>query len=191
MAAAGTLTPSRLPVLFLTLDSNRRWWTTRHLLSSGQRVQFAGSQLLWEYYPGQGIELQELGSWGQVDWMYQAGRRYYPRIRQLESELIPLASRRGGGLTWEYYFQFDGGIPPWTSAMSQGTAIQALTQASEAFHDSHYLDLARQALAVFRARPPVGVAVKTSRGARYLLYSFDPARHHEVINGFLQALIGL
>src|SRR5436305_11341948 len=72
-AASGMLTPSRLPALFLTLDRNRRWWTTGPLLSSGQRVEFAGSQIAWEYYHGQGIELQELGSWGQADWMFEAG----------------------------------------------------------------------------------------------------------------------
>jgi hypothetical protein len=189
IAAAGMFTPSRLPALFLTLDRNRRWWTTGPLLSSGQRVEFSGSQLVWEYYSGQGIELQELGSFGPVDSMYQAGPKYYPRMRELLAELIPLAAHRGGGLAWEYYFNFDGGVPPWTSAMSQGTAIQALTEASEAFHDKSYLDLARRALPIFHDSPPIGVSVKTPRGRRYLLYSFAPGA--AVMNGFLQALIGL
>ncbi len=189
MAAGGWLNPSRLPALFLTLDRNRRWWTTGPLLSSGQRVQFVGSQLVWEYYPGQGIELQELGSFGQIDWMYEAGPRYWPRLRSLLAELIPLGARRGGALVWEYYFSFDGGSPPWTSAMSQGTALQALTQAYEAFHDRHYLALARQALPVFAQAPPLGVGVPAPHGRRYLLYSFAPGA--AVINGFLQSLIGL
>jgi D-glucuronyl C5-epimerase-like protein len=191
IAAAGLLTPSRLPALFLTLDRNRRWWASGPLLSPGQRVQFSGSQLVWEYYPGQGIELQELGSWGQADWMYEAGPHYWPRLRNLVDELIPLGARRGGALVWEYYFNFDGGIPPWTSAMSQGTAVQALTQTYEAFDDPYYLALARSALPIFTDDPPVGVGVPTPRGERYLLYSFDPAPGDEVINGFLQTLIGL
>ena len=86
----------------------------------GQRVEFAGSQLVWEYYPGQGIELQELGSFGKADGLYTAGRLHYRRCEQLLAELIPLAAQRAGGLAWEYYFGFDGGRPPWTSAMSQG-----------------------------------------------------------------------
>jgi hypothetical protein len=191
VAAAGMLTPSRLPALFLTLDRNRTWWTTGPLLSSGQRVEFAGSQIVWEYYAGQGIELQPLGSWGQADWMYQAGPKYWPRLRNLVDELIPLAARRGGGLAWEYYFNFDGGTPPWTSAMSQGTAVQALTQTYEAWHDPSYLDLARRSLPVFADRPPVGVSVRTPLGRRYLLYSFAPQPGVAVINGFLQSLIGL
>jgi hypothetical protein len=189
IAAAGALSASRLPALFLTLDSNRKWWTTGPLLSAGQRVQFAGSQLVWEYYPGQGIELQELGSFGPIDSMYHNGPQYYPRIHQLLAELIPLAAERAGGIAWEYYFSFDGGVPPWTSAMSQGTAIQALAEASEAFHDPSYLALAHKALPIFKENPPLGVSVGTRRGRRYLLYSFAPQA--AVINGFLQALIGL
>ena len=189
IAAAGMLTASRLPALFQTLDRNRTWWTTGPLISSGARVEFAGSELVWEYYAGQGIELQELGSFGKADGLYTGGPSDYPRLRHLLSELIPLAAKRAGGLTWEYYFQFDGGIPPWTSAMSQGTALEALTRGYEASGSSAYLSVARRALPIFRAAPPVGVAVRTSRGTRYLLYSFDPGA--AVINGFLQTLIGL
>jgi hypothetical protein len=191
IAASGLLTRSRLGVLFLTLDRNREWWTTGRLLATYQRVSFAASQLIWEYYPGQGLELQELGSWGQVHWMYRAGPKLWPRFLRLVNELIPLAAHRGGGLAWEYYFHFDGGAPPWTSAMSQGTAVQALTEAYKATHDSSYLDLARRSLPIFSDPPPVGVSVHTARGRRYLLYSFDPARADEVINGFIQTLIGL
>ncbi len=189
IAAAGMLTPSRLPALFLTLDRNRQWWTTGPLLNSGQRVEFSGSEIDWEYYPGQGIELQMLGSFGKADWFYTNGRRYYPRGGRLLSQLIPLAANRAGGLTWEYYFAFDGGVPPWTSAMSQGTALQALADAYTASGDGSYLGVARRALPVFGAAPPVGVSVKTLRGRRYLLYSFAPDA--PVINGFLQTLIGL
>jgi hypothetical protein len=189
IAAGGQLITSRLPVLFLTLDSNRRWWTTGPLLSDGQRIEFAGSELVWQYYPGQGLELQELGSFGKADGFYTGGRSLYRRLRHALAELIPLAAHRGGGLTWEYYFNFDGGVPPWTSAMSQATAVEALTRGYQAFHDRSYLDVARRALPIFSVGPPVGVTVHTARGNRYLLYSFAPGA--DVINGFLQTLIGL
>jgi D-glucuronyl C5-epimerase C-terminus len=189
IAAAGLLTPSRLPALFETLDRNRQWWTTGPLLSSGDRVEFTGSQLVWEYYPGQGIELQVLGSFGKADGLYTAGASQYPALRALLAELIPLAAQRGGGLTWEYYFHFDGGSPPWTSAMSQGTALEALTRAYEAFGESSYLTLAQQALPIFEATPAVGVRETTPVGSRYLQYSFAPGA--DIINAFLQSLIGL
>jgi hypothetical protein len=189
IAAAGKLTPGRLPALFLTLNMNRQWWTTGPLLSSGQYVEFSGSQLVWEYYAGQGIELQVLATFGKADGLYTGGPSDYAEMQQVLSQIIPLAVNRAGGLVWEYYFRFDGGVPPWTSAMSQGTGIEALTRAYEAFHDPNYLTLAHQALPVFTAPPPVGVRVPTSLGARYVQYTFAP--NALILNAFLQSLIGL
>ncbi len=189
IAASHQLTPSRLPALFTTLDRNRQWWTTGPLLSSGQRVEFAGSQLVWEYYPGQGIQLQVLGSFGKADGLYTAGAAQYPAMEQLLSEMIPLAASRAGGMTWEYYFSFDGGSPPWTSAMSQATGLEALTRAYEATDNPYYLQVAAQALPVFSAAPPAGVEVRTPVGIRYLQYTFAP--NTSIINAFLQTLIGL
>ena len=189
MAVRGLLTPSRLPVLFLTLDRNRQWWTTGPIPSTWQRIEFSGSQLVWQYYPGQGLELQVLGTFGKADGLYTAGSSQYPALRSLLSEMIPLAARRAGGPVWEYYFHFDGGSPPWASAMAQGTAIEALTRAYRAFGDQSYLQLAHQALSVFTAAPPLGVRVGTPSGARYLQYSFAPGT--DIINAFLQSLIGL
>jgi hypothetical protein len=205
LAAAGFFNPSRLPVLFLTLDHNREWWNTGPLLSSGQRVEFTGSQLVWEYYPGQGIELQVLGTFGKADGLYTAGSSQYSALRSLLAEMIPLAVKRSGNLVWEYYFYFDGGSPPWVSAMAQGTGIEALTRAYKAFGPgpgkptgggspttapaTRYLQIAHQALSIFSVAPPVGVRVGTALGARYLQYSFAPGV--DIINAYLQSLIGL
>jgi hypothetical protein len=189
IAADGELEPSRLPALFLTLERNVQWWTQGPLLSDGQRVEFTGSQLVWQYYPGQGIELQELGSFGKADGLYTGGPSDYPAMRQLLTELIALAADRAGGITWEYYFNFDGGSPPWISAMAQGTALEALTRAYEAFHDRRYLQLAQRALPALATQPPTGVSLPTARGRRFIQYSFAPGT--EIINAFLQTLIGL
>jgi hypothetical protein len=189
IAASGQLTPSRLPVLFETLDRNRQWWTTGPLLSPDQRVEFSDSQLVWQYYPGRGIQLQVLGSFGKADGLYTAGQSEYPALQQLLAQLIPLAAQRGGGLTWEYYFRFDGGSPPWTSAMSQATGLEALTRAYVATGNQYYLTIANQALPIFSQPPPVGVDVKTPLGIRFLQYTFAPGT--PIINAFLQTLIGL
>jgi hypothetical protein len=202
IAASGGLTPSRLPAVFLTLDRNRQWWTTGPIPYSGQLIEFSGSQIAWEYYPGQGIELQVLATFGRADGMYTAGATQYPQMRQLLSEMVPLAVRRGGGIAWEYYFHFDGGSPPWVSAMAQGTGLEALTRASKAFGpesgsgggsiqpaNSTYLQIAQRALGIFNVPPPVGVLVSARHGARYLQYSFAPGA--DILNAFLQSLIGL
>ena len=47
------------------------------LLSSGQYVEFSDSELVWEYYAGQGIELQVLATFGKADGMYTAGPSDY------------------------------------------------------------------------------------------------------------------
>jgi hypothetical protein len=189
IAVAGKLTPGRLPVLFLTLGYNRQWWATGNVPSAGSYVEFAGSELVWEYYAGQGIELQVLGTFGKADGLYTAGAANYPQMESLLAQMIPLAVNRGGGPVWEYYFQFGGGKPPWTSAMSQGTGIEALTRAYLATKDTSYLQLAHQALALFTAPPPIGVRVATPLGARYVQYTFTPGT--SIINAFLQSLIGL
>jgi D-glucuronyl C5-epimerase-like protein len=189
IAASRQLTASRLPALFATLAANRQWWANGTLLSYGQRVEIAGSQVVWEYYPGQGIQLQVLGSFSKADALYTAGAASYPQMEQVLAQLIPLGAQRGGGLTWEYYFSFDGGSPPWTSAMSQATALEALARAYQATKNPYYLNVATRAMAIFSKPPPTGVNVPTTAGTRFLQYTFAPKL--SILNAFLQTLIGL
>jgi D-glucuronyl C5-epimerase C-terminus len=188
MAAAGRLTPSRLPVLFLTLERNRSWWTTEPLLGADERVTFPDSKLVWEYYPGQGIEIQWLATFGKANGYFNSGHEN-GNMRQLLDEAIPLATRRAGGIAWEYLFSFDGGSPPWTSGLSQGTALQALSRAYQRFKDPEYLRAAQQALGIFRVAPSTGVRVPTRAGVEYAEYTYAPK--DLILNGFIQALVGL
>jgi len=188
IAAAGELTGSRAPALFLTLERNRQWWTSERLLSPGGRVSFPASRIVWQYYPGQGIEIQWLATFGEANGYYLAGHEN-ANLRQLLDEVIPLASQRAGGIAWEYMFRFDGGLPPWTSGLSQGTALQVLSRAWSRFGEPAYLLAAQQALGVFKTPPPAGVAVSTSAGTLYAQYSYAPA--DRILNGFVQALVGL
>jgi D-glucuronyl C5-epimerase C-terminus len=187
MAAKGLFAPSRLPLVFLTLQRNREWWTTRPLLSSGQRVGFPPSRLVWEYYPGQGIQVQWLASFGAANGYYLAHQT--SALRELLGEAISLATQRGGGIAWEYMFRFDGGAPPWTSGLSQGTALQALARAWSRTHETAYLTAAQQALGIFETGPPTGVRVAKEAGVHYLEYTY--ARSERIVNGFVQALVGL
>lgn len=187
VAARGQLTAARLPALFATLARNRQWWTTGALLSYGQRVEFSDSELVWEYYLGQGIQLQVLGTFGKANGLWMAGDG--TQLRALLDEMIPLASARGGALAWEYWFGFGGGTPPWTSGMAQATGIQALARAGELLGDPVYLQTAGRALKLFSLPAPVGVRVPAPAGVRYLLYSFDPGQL--VVNAEIQTLVAL
>lgn len=188
IAASRGLLASRLPALFLTLERNRAWWTTGPLLSPHQRVDVPGSRLVWEYYPGQGIEIQWLGTFGKANGYYLSGHEN-SNLRALLDEIVPLATHRAGGIAWEYMFQFDGGLPPWTSALSQGTALQALSRGYQRLHEPAYLTAAQQALGIFQAGPPLGVRIATAAGAVYLQYTYAPRTR--IINGFVQSLVGL
>src|SRR5271165_6247043 len=188
MAAAGQFTPSRLPALFLTLERNRRWWTTEPLLSSGARVSFPPSKIVWEYYAGQGIEIQWLGTFGEANGYYLSVHEN-ANLRQLLGEVLPLATKRAGGIAWEYLFRFDGGSPPWTSGLSQGTALQVLARAFSRFKQAEYLSAAQQALGIFQIPPPEGVRVATPAGALYAEYTYAPG--DRILNGFIQSLVGL
>ena len=187
IAARGQLTAARLPALFATLERNRQWWTSGSLLSYGQRVEFSDSELVWEHYPGEGIQLQVLGTFGKANGLWSA--RSDRKLRALLDEMVPLAAQRGGALAWEYYFDFGGGAPPWASGMAQATGIQALARAGQALGEPVYIEAARQALRLLTLPPPVGVRTRTPIGARYLLYSFAPGQ--TVVNASIQTLVAL
>jgi hypothetical protein len=187
IAADGDLTAARIPALFLTIESNRRWWTTGTLLSNNQRVEFSDSQIVWQNYTGQGIQIQVLGTFGKANGLWQD--RQDADLRALLDEMLTLASDRGGAMAWEYLFRFGGGSPPWASGMAQATGAQALARASVRLAEPAYRDAAIRALALFETPAPTGVRVDGPAGPHYLLYSFAPGLR--VFNGFLQAVIGL
>jgi D-glucuronyl C5-epimerase C-terminus len=188
MAARRKLSASRLEPLWLTLDRNLEWWTTGRSLGSGQRIEFAGSELVWQYYPGQGLQLQMLGNFGKLNGLW--GSRQNAKLGFMLDELLPLAADRAGGVAWEYYFNFGGGRPPWVSGLAEGTAVQALSRAAKRLHrEAEVLPIAKQALGVFRKRTPTGVRVPEKSGDHYAIYSFAPSLR--VLNGFIQSLIGL
>ncbi|MCA1657388.1 MAG: D-glucuronyl C5-epimerase family protein, partial [Actinobacteria bacterium] len=189
IAGAGGLTPSRLPGLVLTLRRNREWWTTGPLLGDRQRIGFAGSQLVWQYYAGQGVQIQWLGTFGKANGYFLGGRGHDAELGALLDEAIGLATERAGGIAWEYDFHFDGGAPPWVSALAEGTAVQSLGRAAVRLGRPDYFTAGTAGLGVFSAPPPAGVRVATPSGARYLIYSFAPGEN--VINAFVQSLVGL
>ena len=216
IARRGRLNSTRMPALFSQLSRNTQFWGGRprfprrpdvevgpceskpsgRTSTAGSRIVFDGSKVVYQYYPGQGLQLQPLANFGMANGLVTQCRREPAEcdrdgLRQLLAELIAMRSKRGGFTTWEYWFHFGGGTPPWTSGLSQGTAIQALTRASEPsiLNDRSYLRVARGALGAFQKRPPVGVRVRAHGGSHYLIYSFDPGLR--VLNGFLQSITGL
>src|SRR5258706_4477334 len=128
-----------------------------------------------------------LANFGKANALW-SGRKV-TALRTLLAELVPLAVDRGGWPAWEYYFKFGGGSPPWTSSISQGTAVQVLGRAGQLLGDPALTNAGALALAAFEQAPPNGVRVDTPTGPFYAIYSFAPGLR--VINAHLQALVGL
>jgi len=191
LAAEGELTPGRIPVLFEIVGRNREWWGGNgSLLGWGARVKFSGSRLVWQSYPGMGIQPQWLGTFGDANALWKSKRRSASTaLAELLDEVLRFASPRAGGIAWESFFTWSGAPPVWVSGLSQGTGIQALARASQKLARPDYLQAATAALGVFRTPPPEGVALETDDGTHYLIYSTNSKLL--VLNGFLQALIGL
>jgi hypothetical protein len=187
IARAGQLSANRLPPLFLTLDNNRQWWGAKGAPSAGARVRFGDSLVLFQYYPGQGLQLQPLGNFGAANGYWSAHKD--EKLRSLLEDLAALRVSRGSFSAWEYYFPFGGGSPPWVSGMAQATAAQAYARAGNRLADPHLTEIGRETLGAFEVPTPVGARVPAGAGAWYALYSFNPRL--EVLNAMLQSLIGL
>ena len=181
------LTGPRLVPLWLTLERNRAYWTTHTFGPSTRRMSFPGSELIWQYFPGQGLQFHPLANFARLNQLWAERDE---AMNTLMDELLALAVPRAGGIAWEYYFAFGGGRPPWVSGLAQGTGIQSMARTARRMgRGAEIYPVLRTALGVFKTRTPEGVRVPTSGGAEYALYSFDPDLH--VINGFVQALVGL
>jgi D-glucuronyl C5-epimerase C-terminus len=196
MASRGALTTSRMPALFLQLQRNTEFWSSHPRVAAAQRVKFGSSELLFQHYAGEGLQIQPLANFGKANGLYT--QCLHPskgkpceraKLKTLLDELLPIKSVRGNFYAWEYFFPFGGGGPPWVSGLAQATGIEALARASQLYGDPSYAQLAGLMLGVFDQSPPVGIRVSKDGGNHYLIYSFAP--HYYVLNAFLQSLIGL
>lgn len=187
-----------MPAVFLELVRNARFWARRGPPASGARFSFGRDPVVLQYYPGQGLRFQPLATASKANGLYNACRGYRTRpgtpcrrraLQRVLDRLVELSARRGSARAWEYYFPYDGGEAPWVSGMAQGTVIQALARGSRYLGRRTYLRVARSALGVFEAAPPVGVAVSDGGGTHYAMYSTRPGLR--ILNGFLQAVSGL
>jgi hypothetical protein len=196
LALSRRLSPSRMPAAFVQLDRNRRYWLSLPYPGVGDQVSFKGSEVLYQYFPGEGLQLHPLSTFKKANQMYAACQRGDPScdeagLRVLLDEMTELAVQRSRSfIAWEYAFHFGGGAPPWISGMADATGIQALGRAAQLLGEPRYLDTARAAMGAFETPPPRGVRTTgPAGGVHYLQYSFAPRLY--IFNAFLQSLIGL
>jgi len=196
LALRRLLIPSRMPAVFLQLERNRQYWPHMPYPAVGDQVSFRGSELLYQYFAGEGLQLHPLSIFKKANHLHGFCERKEPTcdeaaLRRILDEMTALAVKRSRGfIAWEYLFYFGGGTPPWMSGMAQSTGIQALGRAAQLLHEPKYDATARRALGAFSAAPPTGVRTTGPRGGvAYLQYSFAPRLY--IFNAFLQTEIGL
>jgi hypothetical protein len=212
MAARGALRPDVMPMAFLTLERNTEWWGAhgapvsggspgekgaqgrrckplrfpkkKHRKAHASRLSFPGSGVVFQWYRGMGLQIQVNGTFAAVNTLFaQNTPGSVAAARATLDEMLALAQRRGGALAWDYLFPFGGAQPPWTSGLSQATAIRAYLRANR-------IGVARQAAALFGIRAPLGIRLPLGKdGNWYALYSFAPGQL--VLNADLNALIAL
>src|SRR5436309_1887754 len=149
LVVAAPASASRIPALVLQLSRNRAFWSGRSAyVAPGARITFKGSPIVFQYYAGQGLQIQPLANFGLVNGMVTHCRHDPPTcdrkgIKKLLDGMVAIRSKRGGFTTWEYFFYFERGRPPWTSGISSGAALDALTRASakSILDDGSYLGL--------------------------------------------------
>ena len=196
LAIGRRLIPSRMAAAFLQLERNRQYWRALPYPAVGDQVSFRGSQILFQYFPGEGLQIHPLSTFKKANALHGFCERRetgcdLAALRRLLDEMAELAVGRGRGfIAWEYLFHFGGGAPPWISGMAEATAIQALGRAARLFNEPGYRETGRRALGAFETPPPVGVRTTGPRGGvHYLQYSFAPRLY--IFNAFIQSLIGL
>jgi D-glucuronyl C5-epimerase C-terminus len=196
LALRRRLGASRMPVAFLQLERNRQYWPRLPYPAPGDQVSFRGSEILFQYFSGEGLQLHPLSTFKKANHLHGFCERGEPScdeqaLRRILDEMTALAVKRGPGfIAWEYLFYFGGGTPPWMSGMAQATGIQALGRAARLLKEPRYLETARKALGAFETAPSTGVRTTGPRGGvHYLQYSFAPRLF--IFNAFLQSLIGL
>jgi hypothetical protein len=183
------LTGSLAPSVFLTLSVNRTWWKTQPIPPAGARPVVADSPLTWQYYRGEGLQIQWLATFGTANALATTKTpAKLEQLRAIQTEALRLASDRAGGPTWAYLFDFGGGAPPWSSGMAQVTGIQSLVRTSAKLGDPSFQQTGLDAMALLRRTPPSGARLKMPAGDHILLYTYTKMR---VMNAFAQAVSGL
>lgn len=189
------LTASRMKPLFLTLQRNTQFWPRSRFPASRGYVQFRGSQMLFEYYAGKGLQLQPLANFKKANALHGACVKptavacNRAGLAKLLDEVVATRVRRGKFTAWEYYFDF-GGRPPWISGMATATGIQAFGRAGQLLNTTRWRKHVKAAYPAFTTPAPAGVLTRGPMGgAHYLQYSF--ASRLYIINALLQSVIGL
>ena len=183
-AFVGRLTGPRAAALVGELKANDDYFAV-HYPPAPQTDVIAGDGLVYRWFPGHCLEFHPLAEFGILNAAAVSGD--VEATQRIADALVARAVHpKGGGVVWEYYFDYSGGRAPWTSGMAQAVAAQALARAANLV-TSETSALGTQARAAYQAIP--GNLLTKVAGAPWIrLYSFQSLA---VLNAQLQTIVSL
>lgn len=190
MARRGRISRTRVTPLFTTLSVNAAWFRSNGTRPAGTDRRFKGSRIIYQYFPGSGWQFHPLSNFSKLNAIWTVDTPPSRRAqRAYAKELIRWGVKRGKGLVWEYYFNYQGSPAPWISAISQGAAIQSLARVGERFNNKGFKRAAVRGSYAFDTPAPNGLRVRRDGGFHYLGYSGN--KRLIILNMFLSSLDGL
>ncbi len=188
MARKRRLTPDRIRPAMANVRATTYVFSKRPFPRHYQRIQVPFDEVVFGYYSGSGMQFQPLFTFSHANTLYRQKKN--DELVALAQRLRELATTRRHSVAWEYYFPWQGGSPPWTSAMSQAVSLEVLSRTAEVTQDPSWVVLGERVLDGFgRNARNGGVSDPVGAERWYPLYAYNPRQR--VLNGHLQALLGL
>ena len=181
---------SRLPVIFLTLERNRQWWTTEPLLRQRRARELPRlASSCGSTTPGRASRSSGSARSARATATTSRATKT-PTCASCVAEVLPLATKRAGGIAWEYMFPFDGGAPAVDERALAGHRAAGARALVAALQGTRLLT--RRAAGA-RHLPDAAVqrraGARRPAGAQYAEYTYAPS--DRILNGFIQAVVGL
>jgi hypothetical protein len=181
---AAKLTAPRASAVFGQLAANNTYFASKGPPANATDITDADG-VVYRYMSGRGFEFHPLANFGALNGKASTGTT--ESLRRLALALLARGvSQPGGGIGWEYYFDYSGGNAPWLSGMAQAVAAQALTNAAQRL-DEDSTELTAAARGAFRAIPD-RLLTRRASGPWIRLYSFNRI---VVLNAQLQSVLSL
>ncbi len=180
-ALQGKLTAPRAVAVIGQLALNDDWFARRGPPPAQTDVADADG-VVYRYFAGRCFEFHPLANFGVLNADVAAGNT--DAATKLATALAARAvPEPGGGLGWEYYFNFSNGRAPWLSGMAQAVAAQAFAGVAAASSSS--FDTAGRA---YRTIGGKHLLTQVAAGPWIRLYGFSSL---VVLNAQLQTVLSL
>src|SRR5947208_6641846 len=91
---------------FLIVQRNVEWFYDDRLSAPayGTRTTFGDSELIWQFYPGSGWQLQPLANFGRLNGLLKLKKPAAGRLEKFADDMLTTGVQRRGSLAFEYYF---------------------------------------------------------------------------------------